>query len=162
MLTELEPRAAELNANRETFTEFLRGLNDSQLNQSNASEDYSPRQVLAHFVGADTSMLRMAKNWIAEQDNRLRPDFDRDFFNRRQQEKRAGQSLDELLAEWEQSHRDLIALMETVTAKDLEKRGDHPQAKDTTLRHLFLIITTHEADHIRQVQAALATPVSNA
>lgn len=154
MLAELEPRAAELRANQETFTAFLRGLEDGQLNHQAAHEEYSPRQALAHLVGADASMLRMAKNWIAEQDNRLRPDFDRDFFNQRQIEKRAGQSLDELLKDWGIAQLGLIELMETVTADDLEKRGDHPSAKDTTLRNLFFIITTHQADHIRSVMQA--------
>jgi hypothetical protein len=150
MLSELEPRVQELNTNQETFTTFLRGLNETQLNQPGASEEYSAKQTVAHLIGADTSMLRMAKNWIAQQDNRLRPDFDLNFFNQRQQEKRAAQSLDELLNDWDSAHRALIALLETVTAEDLEKRGDHPRATDTTLRNLFLIITTHEQEHIQQ------------
>lgn len=151
MLKELEPRAGELRDNQEKFTAFLLTLDEAQLNQCGAEQEYSPRQVLAHLVGADMSMLRMAKNWIAEQDNRLRPDFDRDFFNRRQQEKRAGQALQELLDDWRRAQSELIDLMGTVTADDLEKRGDHPSAHDTTLRNLFWIIATHEADHIRRV-----------
>ncbi len=151
MLPELEPRVAELNANQETFARFLRGLNEAQLNQRGVSEEYSARQTLAHLVGAEMSMLRMAKNWIAEQDNRLRPDFDLNFFNQRQQEKRAEQALDELLNDWQRAQREFVALMEMLTQDDLEKRGDHPLEADITLRRLFIIITTHEAAHIRQV-----------
>lgn len=154
MLPELQALTHELNANQGTFTTFLRSLDDTKLNASGANNEYSPREALAHLVGAEISMLRMAKNWMAGQDNRLRPDFDRDFFNRRQLEKRAGQSLDDLLADWQMAQRGLIALMETVTEQDLDKRGDHPSAKDTTLRNLFLIITTHEADHMRAVMNA--------
>lgn len=151
MLTELEPRVRELRANQETFTRFLRGLDEMQLNQRGASEEYSARQTLAHLVGADTSMLRMAQNWIAGVHTRANPDFDLNFFNQRQQEKRAGQSLDELLQDWNAAQAKIVALMDTVTADDLEKRGDHPRAANTTLRNLFLIITTHETEHIRQV-----------
>jgi hypothetical protein len=61
----------------------------------------------------------------------------------------------ELVADWRRAQEEIIALMETVTPSDLDKRGDHPSAKDSTLRNLFLIITMHEADHIRQVQEAL-------
>lgn len=154
MLPELQARALELNANQQTFTTFLRGLDETQLNASSVDGEYSPREALAHLVGAEVSMLRMAKNWIAGRDNRLRPDFDRDFFNRRQLEKRAGQSLEGLLADWQMAQRGLIACMEIVTEQDLDKRGDHPSAADTTLRNLFLIITTHEADHIRAVMNA--------
>lgn len=154
MLPELELRAREFEANRVKFTTFLRGLNATQLDAPGASEEYSPRQVVAHLVGAETSMLRMAKNWIAGHDIHIRPDFDLNFFNRRQQEKRAAQSLDELLEDWHKAQHDLIALMETVTPEDLEKRGDHPSANDTTLRNLFWIITTHEANHMRDVMNA--------
>ena len=155
MLAELEVRVQELRANYESFTTFLRGLTEAQLNQVGASEEYSPKQVVAHFVGAETSMLRMAQNWIAERDNRQNPDFDLNFFNRRQQEKRAGQTLDELLHDWQTAQQRLIELMDKVTAQDLEKRGDHPRAANTTLRNLFLIITTHEREHIEQVMQAL-------
>ncbi len=155
MLAELEPRAQELRANHESFIRFLRGLTEAQLNQVGASEEYSPKQVVAHFVGAETSMLRMAQNWIAERDNRQNPDFDLNFFNRRQQEKRAGQSLDELLSDWQTAQRRFIELMDKLTPEDLDKRGDHPRAANTTLRNLFLIVTTHEREHIDQVMQAL-------
>jgi len=151
MLSELEPRAEELREHQQTFTAFLRGLNETQLNERVVEQEYSPRQTVAHLVGAETSMVRMAKNWIAQQDNRIRPDFDLNYFNQRQQEKRAQQSLDELLEDWQNAQQRLIELMETLTAEDLVKRGDHPSAPDTTLGNLFLIITNHETNHIRQV-----------
>jgi hypothetical protein len=155
MLEELRARAQELIVNRTEFTTLLGELDETQLKKPAGEEGYSAQEALAHLVGADVSMARMARNWIAGKDNRLRPDFDRDFFNRRQIEKRAGQSVQELLQDWLKAQDDLVALMETVTEQDLDKRGDHPSAKDTTLRNLFTIITRHEADHIRQVKEAV-------
>lgn len=151
MLAELEPRVQELNAHREAFTTFLRGLDDTELVTKDDNSSWSPRNTVAHLIGAELSMVRMAKNWIAGVETKANPDFDLNFFNRRQQEKRAGQSLDELLDDWGKAQNAIIELMETVTPEDLGKRGDHPRAANTTLANLFVIITTHEAEHLGEV-----------
>jgi len=156
MLAELEPRVQEMNEHFETFKSYLRGLDEEQLLAKDDNSSWSPRNTVAHLVGAELSMLRMAKNWIAGVETKANPDFDLNFFNRRQQEKRAGQSLDELLEDWGKAQKALIALMETITPEDLVKRGDHPRAADTTLENLFVIISTHEAEHLSEVMDAQA------
>ena len=156
MLAELQPRADELNAHRESFTAFLSKLDDAQWTQPVGDERYSARQTVAHLAGADQSMTRMAQNWIASKDNTVRADFDLDFFNARQQEKRAQLSNADLLADWQAAQNGVIALMETLTAKDLAKRGDHPRAQNISLLELFSVITPHEADHLTQVMNAFA------
>ncbi|HZQ08361.1 MAG TPA: DinB family protein [Anaerolineae bacterium] len=156
MLAELESRVRELERNRQTFTAFLETLHDEQWNEPIGEEQYTARQTLAHLAGAAKSMTRMGQNWVAGNENYLRPDFDLNYFNARQQQKRAQLSTAELLEEWHAAHHDLIAFMETVREEDLDKRGEHPTVKHTTLRNLFVVITTHEADHIRLVMEAFA------
>jgi hypothetical protein len=156
MLDELEPRVQELERNQGTLDSFLATLDTAKWNQTFGSEGYNVRQTLAHLSGANKSMVRMGQNWIAGRDNRLRSDFDLNFFNARQQAKRAELPDAELVAEWRGTHQDFIDFMKTVRAEDLEKRGDHPLASDTTLRNLFLIITTHEANHIRELMDAFS------
>lgn len=155
MLDELQPRVAELNAHYETVNAFLTKLNDAQWTEPVGAEKYTARQTVAHLAGAAKSMTAMGKHWVAGKDNTLRPDFDLNFFNARQQEKRAQMTNAELLAEWRDAQRGIVAFMEPLTADDLEKRGDHPSAKNISLRELFQIITAHEADHMAQVMNAL-------
>lgn len=154
MLPELEPRVQELNEHFVTFKNYLHGLDEQELITKDDNSSWSPRNTVAHLIGAELSMLRMAKNWIAGVETKANPEFDLNFFNRRQQEKRTGQSLDELLEDWGKAQKALIELMETVKAEDLVKRGDHPRAADTTLANLFVIITTHEAEHLGEVMDA--------
>lgn len=156
MLDELKPRADELHAHYETFTAFLSRLNDAQWNQAVGAEQYTARQTVAHFAGAAKSMTLMGKSWVAGKENTLRPDFDLAYFNARQQEKRAQMTNAELLAEWQDAQRGVIAFMETLTSDDLEKRGEHPSVGNVSLRELLRVITTHEADHMAQVMNALA------
>jgi hypothetical protein len=154
MLDELAPRANELRAHYETFSAFLTELDDAQWNQPVGEEKYTARQTVAHLAGAAKSMTRMGQNWAAGKDNTLRPDFDLNFFNARQQEKRAHMSNAELLQEWREAQDGVIAFMETLTPEDLTKHGEHPTAKHISLLQLFTVITTHEADHMRQVMDA--------
>lgn len=156
MVDELETRAQELERNQKTFDAFLEALDKRQWKEPRGAEGYSARQTLAHLSGANKSMVRMGQNWIAGKENRLRPDFDLNFYNARQQAKRDQMPDAALVAEWHKTHQDLIEFMEAVRAEDLDKRGDHPAATDTTLRNLFLIITTHEADHIRELMNAFS------
>jgi hypothetical protein len=155
MLDELALRTRELERNRQVFRAFLAELDETAWNTPVGTENYSPRQTVAHLAGACKSMTRMGQNWIAVKDTQLRTDFDLNFFNARQQEKRAQMSNAALVEEWINAQKDLIALMETVRPEDLDKRGDHPLERNTTVRRLFEIATTHEADHIRQVMDAL-------
>lgn len=155
MLDELKPRADELGRNRDTFTAFLAELDDAQWNQPVGEEKYTARQTVAHLAGAVKSMTRMGQNWVASKNNSLPPGFDLNVFNARQQEKRAQMSNAELVREWQDGQDGAIAFMESLSAEDLDKRGDHPRAKNMALRELFLVITTHEADHIRQVMDGL-------
>lgn len=154
MLDELMPRVAELHANRARFSAFVAQLDGAQWNRAVGEEQYSARQTAAHLAGAVTSMTRMAQNWVSGGENKVRPDFDLNLFNARQQEKRAQRSNAELVREWADAQRDLIAFMETLGAADLEKRGEHPTAREIAVRDLFLLITTHEANHIQQVMDA--------
>ncbi len=154
MVQELEARVTELNVNERTLTRLVRALTAEQLDQHDPVSGYSPRQALAHLVGGTRSMTVMGKNWIKGENTKLRADFDLNLFNQRQQEKRAQLSLDALLEEWHAAHRDVIAFLETITADDLEKRGDHPAQEAMTLRELMRVISYHEAMHIVFVLAA--------
>ncbi len=151
MLDELASRVAELKRNRQALDAFVSELTEEQWQLPLGQERYSARQTVAHLAGADKSMTRMAQNWIAGVNNQIRPDFDLNYFNARQQEKRAHLTNDELVADWHAAQNALIAFFEEVKQEDLDKRGDHPRARNIPLRRLFEIVTEHEAEHIQQL-----------
>jgi uncharacterized protein (TIGR03083 family) len=157
MLQELQERAEDLQRNWLTFSAFLNQLTDDQWQIPVGGEGYSARQTVAHLAGADKSMTRMAANWIAGRDNTLRPDFDLDFFNSRQQARRADMTNAELVTEWREAQEGVLAFLEKVQPEDLDKRGEHPTGGNVALRGLFKIITMHEAQHIALVMNALST-----
>lgn len=151
MLDELQTFAAQLAQHREIFAGYLAHLDEAGLNARRTGEEYSPRQTLGHLVGACVSMTQIARKIAAGENPQLRPDFDLNFFNRRQQEKRANRTREELFQDWQAAHSELEAFMERLAEADLVKRGQHPVVGDTDLRGLIHVIVEHEVEHIDRV-----------
>jgi hypothetical protein len=136
------------------LTGIVQGLSPEQLEKHDPAGGWSPRGVVAHLAGATKSMTLSGRRWVKGDSPKLPADFDLDYFNKRQYEKRADMSLDALLEEWHGSHRDLKAFLESLTVGDLDKRGDHPAQTEMTVRELMRVITFHEAMHIVFIIAA--------
>ncbi len=98
-------------------------------------------------------MTRLVQLMAAGQEPRLKADYNNDYYNARQQEKRAGLSVEQLLAEIDEAHREVIAFMETVRPEDVDKRGDHPVLGDATVLQVLEILASHEKDHIQEFGA---------
>ncbi len=110
--------------------------------------EYSGRQVLAHLAGAERGMTRLMQQMAAGRNPRLKADYDNDYYNARQQEKRAGMSIAALRAELEQSRRELLAFMESLRPADLAQRGEHPLLGDASLLEVLQTLQSHERSHI--------------
>lgn len=147
MLEELAGRVRELDVSERMLTRLVEPLDDEQLNRHDPIGGYSPRNTVAHLAGATRSMTVMAKKWVKGEKTEIRPDFDLNFFNQRQQEKRAGKTLQELLTELREANKDFAEFLETLTLEDLDKRGDHPSQTFMTVRELVRVVSYHEAMH---------------
>lgn len=156
MLEELAGRVREMQVSEKTLTRIVSGLNQEQLIAHDPIGGYSPRNTVAHLAGATRSMTVMAKKWVKGESTTIRPDFDLNFFNQRQQEKRADKSLEELLNELREANHDIAEFMETLTLEDLDKRGDHPSQTFMTVRELIRVVAYHEAMHTVLVLNATA------
>jgi len=154
MLPELQPHADKLLHNRARLDGILAALSDSEWNAPRGAEHYTARETVAHLSGGGKSMLLMAQNWVKGETTTLRPDFDLDRFNARQQEKRLSASNADLVSEWHGAQDAVIAYMETIGTNELDKRGQHPVEGDITVRQIFGVIAEHEAQHIRQLAGA--------
>ncbi len=152
MLPSLDPVAASLAENRRLLDGLVNSLSDAEMNRPPREGEYSGRQVIAHLAGADRGMTRLVQDMAADKSPRPSPDYDNDYYNARQQQKRAGRSVQELCAELDESHRELLALMETLKPEDLEKQGEHPIAGQATLFEVLEILAAHERGHIDDLQ----------
>ncbi|MGB8646243.1 MAG: DinB family protein [Anaerolineae bacterium] len=153
MLAELEPLCVELSRNREYLDRVVGQLTEQELAKPPREGEYSGRQTLAHLAGAERGMTALMRRMASGEQPRLKADYNNDYYNARQQEKRANMTVAQLQAELDESRKDLLAFIETLRPEDLDKQGDHPLYRDTNVRQVLQILQKHERDHAQEMDA---------
>jgi hypothetical protein len=77
--------------------------------------------------------------------------FDNQRFNEETVAAGRGKSIAQLRADLDDSYRDIIGVLETVTADDIGRHGTHPAAGDTDVKEFFLAMYAHHEVHCRDV-----------
>ncbi len=129
--------------------EYAAQTNEDEMKRAPQEGEYSGREVIAHLAGANRGMTRLMQQMAAGANPRLKPDYNNEYYNARQQEKRAGMRVPELLTELDETHRDLLAFMETLRPENLEQRGQHPVVGDATVLQVLETLSAHEQSHIK-------------
>ncbi len=151
MLTELVPLVEKLRATRAALDCALDSVSDEQATQRTLYADWTIKRVVAHLIGAERGMTRLAQRFAAGENPTLPADYNNDVYNARQVAKREALSFAQARAELAASRRDLIAFLETLTPAQLELRGEHPVAGNISLNELLGVIAHHEAQHHQQI-----------
>jgi hypothetical protein len=114
--------------------------------------------ILAHLAGAEPGLLSTIKRFLTGTE--LPPDFDLDRWNRRQVEKQADLSIEDLVLSLQESRRQAWPLLDSLSEEDLDVVGTHPAGFRTTVEGIFTTIANHELDHGNEIRHALGLPVS--
>ena len=136
---------------------FFRSLTPEQLEAQVYHEEvtWTARQVLAHLVTIERSMQWLFRDMLAGGPG-TPPDFDVDRFNRTQPQKLDGLTFDELAEQFSNVRRETIAIVETMSDKDLAREGVHafhgPGTLERFIRWAYEHAHLHEAD-VRRVLA---------
>jgi len=117
---------------------------------------WTAREVLAHVTGAEPSLVALISRAQADGSYVPRPDFDLDFFNRRQVEKRAGKSPTDLSAEVESNRTATLKVLADLPEAALDLPVRHPTYGDMTVEDIFRIIGFHERLHADEIRVATA------
>lgn len=127
----------------------------SSVSAPSSNPTWDARDLAAHLTGAKVGMLARIRQ--AEGGRAGLPDgFDLDRWNQRQVEKRRDKTLEELAAELNQAHHELMELLETSSEDALDMAAEHPVAGPTTVRGILQIIYRHEREHLAEIHAALS------
>jgi uncharacterized protein (TIGR03083 family) len=117
---------------------------------------WTAREVLAHVTGAEPSLVAIIARAQAEGRYVPRPNFNLDYWNRRQVEKRAEKSPRDLLAEMESNRAATLKLLAELPEAALDLPVRHPSYGDMTVEDVFRIIGFHERLHADEIRAATA------
>jgi hypothetical protein len=118
------------------------------------SAGWTARDVLAHVTGAEPSLVAIITRAQTEGRYVPRPDFDLDYWNRRQVEKRAEKSPRDLLAEMESNRTATLKLLADLPEAALDVPVRHPSYGDMTVEDVFRIIGFHERLHADEIRLA--------
>jgi len=121
---------------------------------------WTARDVLAHVVGAEPSLLGIITRAQAEGHYVPRPDFDLGLWNRRQVEKRVGKSPADLLAELDSNRVATLELLADLPESALDFPVRHPSYGDMTVEDVFRLIGFHERLHADEIRVGAFRPTS--
>jgi len=117
-------------------------------------EQWTLRNVLAHFVMAEKGFLKLFAN-IRDGGPGAAEDFDIDRYNASQQEKTRELSPAELLEGFRAVRAEMAALVASLTEEDLQKQGRHPFLGLTTLAEMVKMVYRHNQIHLRDLRKLL-------
>ncbi len=122
---------------------------------------WTARDVLAHIAGAEPSMYYIIAEAQAQGSHTPRPGFDLNYWNRRQVEKRASKSPQDLLTELENSRAATRKLLAEMSESTLDLRVRHPAYGDMIVEDVFRTIGFHERLHAEELLSAAGTASSS-
>ena len=155
MLAELEPTVAKLNESRATLMGLLDQLAEMQAAQVMINPEWSVKDLVGHLVGAECGMTRMAQQFATGANPKLPTGYNNDVYNARQVEKRKALTYAQARAELESSRGNLLAVIDQLTAAQLDYQGEHPVRGNISLKELLNVIAWHESLHSKEISDRL-------
>lgn len=144
-----------------TLESLLVGLSDDWLDATEGPETWSPRQVVAHMVGAERSAWIPRLRVILDfGEARALPAFDRVA-----EIKASGnEPIAGLVGAFAGLRRDSLSVMSTLGLDDetLSKAGTHPEFGRVELRQLLATWAVHDLAHLVQIERTMAKQYTDA
>lgn len=151
MLKELEPLTAQFTRSRENLYASLARLNEAQMQEVLPGRDWSIQDTLVHLASNQELMVELLGDIVAGSRGTLPDDFDNQQFNDDQVTRGRAESIVEVRSALDASYARLNALLETIPAEALTRRGTHPAVGDADVKEFLLAMYAHHEMHCRDV-----------
>lgn len=151
MLRELQPLVAQYTRSRETLFKSIEGLDAAQLQELLPGRDWSIQDTLVHIATNEALMTRLLYDIVHNTSNALPADFDNQKFNEESVAMGRTKSIEQIRRDLDESFKNLITVLETITPETIHRRGEHPASGDTDVKEFFLAMYAHHEVHTRDV-----------
>ena len=137
--------------------EFFRALTPEQWGLTIYTEgsDWAVRDVLAHFVAAESGMARLVEN-ILSGGAGTPEDFNLNAYNERKVAGFKGVSTEELLAQFASLRENSAALARRLSPEDLLKTGRHPWLGVAAIADILKMMYRHNQIHQRDIRRSVS------
>ena len=98
-------------------------IDDETALASTTNPAWCERDILAHLAAAERGMIRTIERFLSGDE--LPANFDLDYWNQRQVQKRAQRSVADLLDELKASRQQLLALLDRLSEEEMAVKGMH-------------------------------------
>lgn len=148
-----------LQSEGEKVLAFFRELTSGQWEQPlyldaqrhEEGSEWRVRDVLAHFVAAEESFIRLLTD-VAAGGAGAPPDFDIDRFNRQTVAKSRPLSTHELMQQFDELRAQTVQMVVRLEDRDLAREGRHPFLGMAPLGDMIKLIYRHNQLHLRDVR----------
>jgi hypothetical protein len=140
---------------------LLGGLSDTWLDATEGPDAWSPRQVVAHLLGAErAAWIPRIRLIVDSAEPQPLPPFDRVAEINRS----GGRPIGDLLKDFAESRRESLGALSTFAfdAATLGKAAIHPEFGRVELRQLLATWTVHDLSHLAQIERTMARQYADA
>jgi uncharacterized damage-inducible protein DinB len=138
---------ADLAAARQQLLDALRELGDADLDSPLGPKEWRIRDMLAHISHWNHWGLNRLRQIVKHGADTIPPvSFDADAVNQRVAEAWALHPVKDVLIEFENSHEDVVAYIESLPPEWTEEEWEH-RGRRMTLSKWFAFALSHERDH---------------
>ncbi|MBA3531251.1 MAG: DinB family protein [Ardenticatenales bacterium] len=150
----VHPIADKLKQEREKLLAVVSELTEEAL-ERRRGDGWSIRELLTHLCNAEEDHCRVISVVARGQSERLPTALNLDEHNERRLAERGHLTREQLLVALAEQRVKTEALLEKLTAEQLELKANHPALGEITLGKIFRIIGLHERMHQQDIAAAL-------
>ena len=155
MKYDLEQAIPVLERTPRVMKMLLSGLSSEWTMNNEGRDSWSPNDVIGHLVhGEKTDWMPRLEIVLSDEGNKTFTPYDRFA----QFEMSKGKSLDELLNSFETLRNENLSTLRSknLSARDLDKKGIHPELGPVTLSEMLSAWVVHDLGHIAQVSRVMA------
>lgn len=135
---------------------ILQQVQPADATQSTENPLWTVRDLVSHLAVAEVGLQSTVKRFLAGAE--LPPDFDLNTWNERMVQRAQSRTLEDLLAGLQASRAQTLALLDSLTAEELDVRGVHPAGIPATVEEIFKIMAYHERLHAAEIARAVGLP----
>lgn len=133
----------------------LDGVRPNDWSRTSPNEGWAVRDLLTHLTTSETGFVSTIRRMAAGEGG-VPADFDPNRWNASQLRRRGEVTPDQLRAELEKSHEDMLALLDGLDDGALDHRGHLSSGVEGSTEDNFLLVASHKREHTQDIRAALA------
>jgi uncharacterized protein (TIGR03083 family) len=133
----------------------LDGVRPNDWSRTSPNEGWAVRDLLTHLTTSETGFVSTIRRMAAGEGG-VPADFDPNRWNASQLRRRGEVAPDQLRAELEKSHEDMLVLLDGLDDGALDHRGHLSSGVEGSTEDNFLLVASHKREHTQDIRAALA------